>query len=197
MILKNKIRAIFEETGTDKADSHGYEKYYASIFENFIPNSLLEIGVREGRSIAAWSILFPETKITGLDITHSKLLKNIQNFTGADFFIGDSTKIETSTIFDDRFDIIIDDGSHYYKDILRTFVNFKEKFNHVYVIEDLMYKSEFVKKFIERSGEYSAQIVPSKVKNVYVDKTFLENNYYSKQSEKLKIDLFMVIVKRI
>lgn len=197
MILENKIKAIFEETGTDKADSHGYEKYYASIFENFAPNSLLEIGVREGRSIAAWSILFPETKISGLDITDSKLLKNIQKFTGAELVVGDSTKKEISNIFNDKFDVIIDDGSHYYKDILRTFVNFKDKFERVYVIEDLMYKPEFVKKFIERSGEYSVQIMPSKVKDVYVDKTFLQHNYYSKQSKKLKVDLFMLIIKRV
>lgn len=197
MTLEQKIKSIFIQTGTDKSESHGYEKYYASIFETITPKSLLEIGIKEGRSIAAWSILFPETKISGLDITDTSILKNIKSFTDAELFFADSTKKETANIFTNNFDIIIDDGSHYYKDILKTFSNFKDKFNNFYIIEDVMYKIQFVKKFVERSGKYSVQILPSNVRNVFVDQTFLQHNYYLKNSKKLKIDLFMLVIKRI
>lgn len=197
MNLENKIKNIFLETGTDKSESHGYERYYATIFENYTPKSLLEIGIKEGRSIAAWSILFPNTKISGLDITKSNILKNINQLTNAELLIGDSTKKDTLNLFSENFDVIIDDGSHFYKDILKTFNNFKHKFNDFYIIEDAMYKIKFMKKLIERSGEYSVEILPSKVENVHVDHTFLQNNYYSNNSKKIKINLYMLVVRKI
>jgi hypothetical protein len=128
------IKDTFDLAKTDKSESHSYEYMYASVFSNFIPQSLLEIGVKSGRSIYAWQKLFPKAEITGIDISKNNLITEITK-DSFKYLIGDSTVFDVSTL--PVFDIIIDDGSHKVEDQIKTFKNFKEKFKYYYVIEDI------------------------------------------------------------
>lgn len=192
MNLEQRIRHCFLQTGTDKYE-HGYDKHYAKIFKEFEPKSLLEVGVKEGRSIASWSMIFPKVKIAGLDITEKKFKVPLIEFSGAEIIIGDSTKKEILNQIKETYDVIIDDGSHFYKDIIKTFINLENNFNKVYVIEDVLYKSQFIKKLLERKG-YQVEIYPSNIKGVLVDSTFVLKNYYSEESLKLNVDLYMLVI---
>jgi len=193
MTSAKKIRHAFNQASTDKGFSHEYEKHYAKDFKEYTPDSLLEIGVKRGESLAAWSILFPSSKIAGLDIEESAFKPFNITFSNAKIIIGDSTKKETAATLD-NYDVIIDDGSHYYKDILKTFINFQNKFNKYYIIEDLMYKQEFVVKLIQRMG-FKVTVCDSKIQNVYVNKHWLRFNI-RKNKELIPIDVKFLIVEK-
>ena len=151
MGLISYFRDAFDITNTDKGYYHTYEHMYSFIFHNFTPKNILEIGVKNGRSIAAWQKLFPETNITGMDIIKNKLVIPEDSF---NYMIGDST----NPIFTDKLDkqdVIIDDGSHYFYDQIKTFDNLKDKFNFFYVIEDI----NFVKQSNDASLDYSLSAI--------------------------------------
>ena len=69
IIMPNSEKTLQELAfmyGTDKLE-HGYIPFY----EKHLPKNtkkLLEIGVKEGRSIRMWQKYFPETEIHGLDL---------------------------------------------------------------------------------------------------------------------------------
>ena len=114
-----------------------YEKYFEQIKNKKL--NILEIGISEGLSIKVWSEYFLNSNIAALDIVSTNLkVKNVE------FFCGDQSdeKILQSIINKFKyFDIIIDDGSHISKDLIKSF-NFL--FEHLsegglYMIEDLHY----------------------------------------------------------
>jgi hypothetical protein len=134
MIDHYTIREVFDKYGTDKGRDHCYEHMYADIFSSNKIDSLLEIGVREGKSIAAWRHLFPSMHITGVDIQPPDRAVVPDAF---DFVLCDSTSPNLHHLIEDKYDLIIDDGSHYWIDQIDTFINLANKFNSCYVIEDV------------------------------------------------------------
>jgi hypothetical protein len=129
--MTKHIRDAFDLANTDKGYYHNYEYMYANIFANFIPDSMLEIGVKNGNSILAWQQLFPKANITGIDITERNLVTKLP----FNYLIGSSTTFDVSTL--DNFDVIVEDGSHRVEDQIETFKNFKNKFNYYYIVEDV------------------------------------------------------------
>ena len=94
-----------------------YEKYFQDIRDKKI--NILEIGIDKGDSLRIWRDYFPNANICGLDIDRKDF-----RIDGVDFFFGDqSDKNFLTTIIDkfDKFDIIIDDGSHISKHIISSF----------------------------------------------------------------------------
>jgi len=123
--------------GTDKTD-HGYIPFY----EQHLPKSpkkILEIGVKEGRSIRMWLQHFPETVVHGLDLfkedpvpfQHERVV----------WHQGDQRDWKMLELLrKENFDVIIDDGSHNSRDQMMTFYGlFNGKH---YFIEDLQCCSE-------------------------------------------------------
>lgn len=117
--------------GTDKLN-HGYIPFY----EKYLPKSpkrILEIGVKEGKSIMMWQKYFPDAEIHGLDIFEADPIPDVP---GVVFHKGnqcDYILLDKLRNFD--FDIIIDDGSHNSRDQMITFFGlFNGKH---YFIEDL------------------------------------------------------------
>jgi len=112
-----------------------YEKYFQDIRDKKI--NILEIGIDKGDSLRIWRDYFPNANICGLDIDRKDF-----RIDGVDFFFGDqSDKNFLTTIIDkfDKFDIIIDDGSHISKHIISSF-NFLYPYlneDGFYIIEDL------------------------------------------------------------
>ncbi len=106
------------------------------------PISILEIGIQNGGSLEIWSKYFAAAKsILGCDID-----SNCENLRYDDERINvivgdvndDSTKSRIIEL-NNRFDIIIDDGSHTSADIIETFVNYYPFLNEggLYIVEDI------------------------------------------------------------
>lgn len=141
-----RLAEIFNSVGSDKASAHFYEKAYAEILNRPV-NSLLEIGIAnavlEQSSIWAWSQIFPDADIYGIDIMPEKMVNSGKIIT----FLADQSSREDLgkivKILGPSMDIIIDDGSHYFE---HSSVSFDVLFEGllaptgIYVIEDIAKK---------------------------------------------------------
>ena len=158
----NNLNELFNYFGSDKGTNvinpyqkkkdyskikkigHGYGYFYENHLKNLQNKKIkiLEIGTWKGASAAAFYFYFKKAKIYCLDrnyklIYSSKRLK---------FFNCNTTSIKeidslNNILFENKentFEVIIDDGSHIYSDILRnlTFFFKKVKSGGYYIIED-------------------------------------------------------------
>lgn len=106
--------------GTDKATYHGFTDFYERIFvqRKFVPENILEIGIKNGSSLFMWADYFPDALICGVDInpfsSPSGMIRTIQM---------DATDEDQIDFHfpDVKFDLIIDDGSHMTADQQKTF----------------------------------------------------------------------------
>lgn len=118
--------------GTDKLE-HGYISFYEKHLPDN-PKKILEIGVKEGRSIRMWLNHFPEAEIHGLDLFKEYPVP-FQD-PRVTWHAGNQCDWELlEKLRNENFDIIIDDGSHNSRDQMITFFglfNGKE-----YFIEDI------------------------------------------------------------
>lgn len=190
--MKEIFESAFQICGTDKL-RHGYSEFYDQVI-NFNPESILEIGIKTGKSLAAWRLLYPHAHITGVDITTKNFVNNMIELSRAEIIIKDSTLPDIKDIINNKFDIIVDDGSHFYKDICRTFFNLQHKFNRLYIIEDAMYKQDFIIKFIKNLGYNNINVFNSKVRDVPVDKFFVTRKPGYKNIG-MKVSLNMIVVR--
>ena len=149
---------------SDKGTRHSYIDFYEGLFLFFKNKeiNLLEVGVLNGASLSMWQDYFVNAKnIVGLDWcgTDSPWLgRNGAPFPMVDTEFnaqrakwdpnkvhtveGDSRNpdvLEKPHIKENEFDIIIDDGSHYYRNQLKTFSNLypKLKTGGIYIVEDV------------------------------------------------------------
>lgn len=145
------VHNIFLRHNTDKnADFHNYSRQYEGLLEKFRPKPLkyLEIGVLNGGSIKAMSEVFRNAEcIVGLDIKDS--CKQFEDVINSIFIeIGDATDpkfIDFITNKYGKFDVILDDGSHTNRDVIKTFEMLFPLLNDdgLYIVEDtICYKSE-------------------------------------------------------
>lgn len=188
-----KSLKAFTLSNTDKGNWHGYDKYYDSIFKDFQPETLLEIGVKRGNSLAAWKILFPSCKLYGLDVTDREFENNLIKFSEAEITIGNSTKQTIAEKFQDRYDVIIDDGSHYYKDVMRTFKLFHTKFKEYYIIEDYVYDLDLARQFLNSFGYQDVSFYKSNRSKINVKRNAI---FRTKDVRNIKIDQTLIVVKR-
>lgn len=133
--------------GTDKLE-HGYLSFY----EQYLPKEpkrILEIGVKEGRSLAMWAEYFPNAEVHGLDLfaepnideVRSWLLAEDKPFNNICLHQGNQCDwlfLEQLRKFD--FDVIIDDGSHNSRDQMITFFGLYN--GKQYYIEDIQCNEE-------------------------------------------------------
>lgn len=135
-----KLKKIFDKHGTDKSICHEYYEPYEENFEHLRDKkiNLLEIGIRDGNSLRAWREYFSNGNIYGMDIHPSCIVMEEEGF---NVVIGDQGLEDDLNKFGDtQFDIIIDDGSHFTKHIVKSFhhlFNKNLKSNGIYVVEDL------------------------------------------------------------
>jgi len=133
---KERILAAFDKFKTDKGTLlHEYHTMYSEIFNKMgTITKMLEVGVLDGRSLAAWCSLFPDTEIVGVD----KKRRYVHDAAvSAKFFVGDSTKETISNIVGNGYDLIIDDGDHDVDSQWLTFTNLRDCWTKAYVIEDI------------------------------------------------------------
>ena len=115
----SNLTEIADYYETDKGNiKHLYTPIYESIIGNLKNISLLEIGIANGSSLRAWSHYYPESKITGIDINpNCKIL--CKDNDKINIIISDVLEYN----FDEKYDVIIDDGSHIPRDMIHSFTN--------------------------------------------------------------------------
>ena len=152
---------LFHFYGSDKANifkknnsnGHAYSKFYEKKLENYKNQkiNILEIGSYAGASAASFVKFLPGSKVFCFDINISNFeFKSEKIFVfGVD--INNKKKVFTNLkkIYDEhqfeKFDLIIDDGSHNLSDIL---IGLKFFFDHLkdkglYVIEDFKHPNYY------------------------------------------------------
>ncbi len=155
------LDGLFHYYGSDKANifkknndqGHGFSRFYTKKFDHLKNKKvkILEIGSFAGASAAAFSKYFNNASIYCFDINISKFIyssKKIQVY-GLDIKnkneLDKTLKRISIESKSNLFDIIIDDGSHYLKDIL---LGLKFLFKHlnqggIYVIEDFKHPNYY------------------------------------------------------
>lgn len=135
---RKQILLAFDKHRTDKGSMlHHYDGMYYNIFQNVTSiNRLLEIGVKRGRSLAAWCELFPQAEIVGVDISQREDI--VEGAKSTKIIIANSTNPSITEKVGDKYDIIIDDGDHRPEAQWQTFLNLESCWEHVYVIEDVV-----------------------------------------------------------
>ena len=112
-----------------------YERYFRDYREKEI--KILEIGVDRGDSLRLWREYFTRAKICGIDIKNNNI-----DINGVEIFIGDQSNAKFLKNIINKyqsFDIIIDDGSHISKHIIKSIDCLFDHLNKngLYIIEDL------------------------------------------------------------
>lgn len=128
------------------ADKSSRFHHYLDFYQDQLPDQsfkgrLLEIGVMDGLSMKMWREYYPNAEIIGVDI------KDMSMFHNTDWNVPESVKLLTldGTKKKDmqplgKFDIIIDDGSHYWADQQKSFeLLYYSQLNKggIYILEDL------------------------------------------------------------
>ena len=141
---------------TDKWTDHYYvQDLYEPLFEQFQNKkvNVLEIGVWNGESMKLWHDYFVNAKnIVGIDIFVRSSFKEVSGWL-KDYDVKlhkfnsheDTDKFNKFTdTYKEGFDIIIDDGSHWYENQINTYKKFKNLMNPggVYIIEDISFERE-------------------------------------------------------
>ena len=162
---------------TDKADN-GYATFYEIIFNERHPKSILEIGIRSGGSLMAWRTLFPDARVVGVDIIPPSP-RRIQQYKkmNIEWYVCDATKMSMFDYIGNKpFDLIVDDGSHFYKHQRESFDILRDSFNHYYVIEDVRWRHDETVNHIESYG-YEVERFPCEFQpTATMNKHFLETN---------------------
>ena len=136
------LKYLFKKYKSDK-----YFHNYHNVYEHFLHKlkkkklKILEIGVSDGSSIKAWSEYFKSSLIIGIDIKKIDIKKrklkkkNIHVLEGSQ---SDPKFINSLINKYKKFDIIIDDGSHFPKDVIKSFKLLFHSLdkNGLYFIED-------------------------------------------------------------
>ena len=155
----SELSALAKKFGTDKATDnrtnrfnylHVYDLYFDRFKDEEI--NILEIGVRKGKSLSVWKKYFPKARIFGIDIDPNCLDYQDERVS---IVIGpqeDNSTIQKvidlceSETGRDKFDIIIDDGSHINSDIIDSLSFLWDSLEKkgIYVIEDLYNSYGFV-----------------------------------------------------
>jgi hypothetical protein len=138
------VDIIFAKYNTDKNNGgHNYSRQYEDLFRKYrdLPVVYLEIGIFEGESLKAMREVFKNAKcIIGIDINPScKKYEDLDNNIIVEIGDAGSEDFIKSIISKyQNFDIILDDGSHINKDVIKSF---EYLFPHLsnkglYVVED-------------------------------------------------------------
>lgn len=150
---------LFNKYGSDK-DKNGYTSIYHLLFNHLKTKKLLlcEIGIgtmipnvcssmvgfaldnyKPGGSLRAWRDYFVNSNIIGLDIQQDTQFEDERIKTMICDSSSYSSVQKTMDTIKQKFDIIIDDGSHNPDDQFKTLENFYPYLNDggIYIIEDI------------------------------------------------------------
>lgn len=176
-----KISQILSKYDTDKnldrKGGHCYGKVYDQLFKSFNRTDsldIIEIGTEKGWSLIAWKDFFKNANVSGVDIKDvaTSKRKNIN-------YIWQDVKTMKPK---EKFDIVIDDGSHKLKDVVYVVKNFKLKEGGMMIIEDCQAPDHWYEK-IKKNTEYSIEAIDLRqVNNQKDDFVIVLRNYGYKRN---------------
>jgi hypothetical protein len=104
------LRSLIDKRMTDKDTLHSYLDTYENLFKDKreTATNILEIGIAEGGSLNLWRDYFNNAHIYGIDIA-DKRFNDVDRIT---CLFNTNASLFNTEYFKDKFDIIIDDGSH-------------------------------------------------------------------------------------
>ncbi len=169
-------------------EGHSYHTYYEKFFNNKKNDNLniLEIGSFKGNATAAFFFYFPYSSIMSGDIFpdlfryRSKRIKN--------FYLDNSkiSELENKIIKKElKFDIIIEDAGHYFKDqIISLFILFKSlTSNGIFVVEELEFPN-----IRDDMNIYNEKPTLKDILKLINENKDFESNYITKSQKKYFLD---------
>lgn len=131
-----KLSETLAQYDTDKIWFHRYGDAYDNLFARFDKNTslnILEVGTQKGGSLLAWKEYFPKANVYGVDVID--VVPEKYRHDNVTRIISDIKEWKN----DIKWDIIIDDGSHYLGDIVWVIAHYFPliKVNGMIVIEDV------------------------------------------------------------
>ena len=156
----SRLCKLAEKYRSDKVKTifHDYTRFYDELLKDREVKRVLEIGIgtpagmphmegyQTGASLRMWRDYFPEAEIWGLDIDPIAMIEDESRI--HTFLCNQSSEpslVEAVAHFTQKFDLIVDDGSHRYEDQALTaniFIPALLSPTGVYVIEDVWSKRE-------------------------------------------------------
>ena|SRR5271165_3778488 len=149
------LAAIYERhkgvdcrSGCDKGTVHSYIETYSEIFSPFRTSAkrVLEIGLMSGNSLRMWEEYFERSQVFGVDLCDTPhngmadLRPLIAEGNHRVHLFDATSKDQVEEHFADlKFDVIIDDASHYLPHQIAIYENLKSHVapGGIYVIEDV------------------------------------------------------------
>lgn len=147
-----EITKILNYIGSDKGtvidEAHSYSEIYESLFHTMKDKkiNIIEIGIKDPRfpyaSVKAWDLYFNNCSILGLDIMNSSDLEHLMpnfKYQYLDQYSIESHISVKNLMSGNLFDIIIDDGPHYFEAQLNSLNLLYDllKNGGYYIIEDI------------------------------------------------------------
>jgi len=147
----NELTDLANKFGSDKGTSHHQALDYMPLYEQYFHLhgfhkdshlKILEIGTNKGASLRVWAEYFINAKVVGIDITtkyEDEVLLNHPNISHLVVDQGNRHDLH-DFLRSEKFDIIIDDGSHeqYDQQVSLGYLFHNLNKNGLYVIEDLI-----------------------------------------------------------
>lgn len=140
--LLDMIKNFWIYHANPKQSHHNYAVGYYEFLKNLEVNTMLEIGVCEGYSMLAWSKIFPNAKIFGIDWSPNHMaIPKLPNVTT---MVGDQNSVESllNCVKQNpiQYDFILDDGGHQFSQGKNCFEVFFPQLapGGVYIVEDIM-----------------------------------------------------------
>lgn len=195
--LYTKNNHISDKWGTPEQliaafNRHQYLLVYGTLFKRLKnrSNRILEIGIAEGDSLNLWAEYFTQSVIYGIDNKYPQKRMVELNWR-VKAINGDAYTSEMITRLKDigKFDLIIDDGSHYLEDIKFVVDNYCELLvnDGILVIEDV--NNEICPETKKKYGEVVMDWFPEDLKKyVYVV-------YDNRKNSQLFIDTLVICDK--
>lgn len=164
------LENIFLKYNTDKnANCHNYSRQYENLLKPYREKNIkyLEIGIYQGESLKAMREVFSNADIiVGVDINEScKVYEDISKNIYVE--IGDATNDEVINRIIKKygtFDIILDDGSHINRDVIKSFEKLFPLLNDngLYIVEDTVCYNygNFIDTNYESHLEYFYKYIP-------------------------------------
>lgn len=132
--------------GGDKMRVNGYGPFYGWLYGRVTPESLVELGVFRGVSLAVWDALWPGVRLLGLDVDLGRYEANIDALRASGGFpdglpatlVWDAYRPDPQAILDTvgEPDVFVDDGPHTEDAIRLVLAAVGPLVRKAYVIED-------------------------------------------------------------
>jgi hypothetical protein len=150
-------RTCAHNLGGDKMalDRNGYAEFYAWLIGKVDPDTLVELGVFRGSSLAVWDAVWPGVQILGLDLELGRYEKNLPKLLERGAFPGLLPEVRTFDAYEPdpdvitgvlgHVDVFVDDGPHTRRAITECVAKLGPLVRQAYVVEDFAGAAEILK----------------------------------------------------